>query len=326
MTVTNAAESNTPTTFTANIAATSAIDGGSNGNLIATQYSIGVDRTLPTVTSINRKAGQTASTNVSPVEFTVTFSESVTGISTSDFVASTTGTLTGNVTVSNVSAASGTTVDVQVAVTSGEGTLGLNFVAAAAGGVLDAASNVSTANKTGDQTVIVDKTPPVIAITSISVDDYVNAVEDGSPVPVVGTIDNINDVTQDVIITVGGVQYGSGATSYTGTTWTVNIPAAAFGVSINEGSGITVLANITDAAGNAATQANRNFTYDATPPVVSAAISNVTQLENAPNLVIDLSGVFTGATSYSTSNPTTPFTATVVGSNLTIDYLNPGTG
>jgi hypothetical protein len=82
-----------------------------------------VDTTPPTVASIVR-AGP-ALLAADSVEFTVTFSEAVTGVDASDFALATTGTATG--TISSVSG-SGSTYTVTVDDVSGNGTLGLNLV------------------------------------------------------------------------------------------------------------------------------------------------------------------------------------------------------
>ncbi len=95
--------------------------GTGNGNFTGQTYTI--DKTAPTVVSINRAS--TDPTTASSVNFTVTFSESVTGVNTADFAIASTG-LTGAA-ISNVSG-SGTTYTVAVATGTGTGTLGLNLV------------------------------------------------------------------------------------------------------------------------------------------------------------------------------------------------------
>ncbi|MCE9585581.1 hypothetical protein K8Q94_03090 [Candidatus Nomurabacteria bacterium] len=92
------------------------------GNIVATVSSTNVtfDTSLPYVTSIVR--ANTSPTNVSSVDFTVTFSESVTGVDISDFVLNNTGV--SGAQISNVSG-SGTTWTVTVDSYSGEGTIQL---------------------------------------------------------------------------------------------------------------------------------------------------------------------------------------------------------
>jgi beta-lactamase superfamily II metal-dependent hydrolase len=95
--------------------------GAGNGNFTGEVYTI--DKVAPTVSSIVR-----ASTNPSSatsVNWTVTFSKSVTGVNAADFAAAATG-LSG-ASVTNVTG-SGTTYTVSAATGTGNGTLGLNLV------------------------------------------------------------------------------------------------------------------------------------------------------------------------------------------------------
>jgi hypothetical protein len=82
-----------------------------------------IDATVPAVVSINR--ADASPTNASSVSWTVKFSESVSGVDTTDFVLASTG-LGGSPTVTNV-AGSGDTYTVTASTGSGSGTLGLNL-------------------------------------------------------------------------------------------------------------------------------------------------------------------------------------------------------
>jgi hypothetical protein len=101
-------------------AAANAISGGFTGQT----YSI--DQSAPTVVNSVRKTPLAETTNVNSATYTVTFSESVTGVDATDFsltatngVSGTIGTVTG----------SGTTYDVQVNGIGGDGTLRLDVKA-----------------------------------------------------------------------------------------------------------------------------------------------------------------------------------------------------
>jgi hypothetical protein len=94
--------------------------GAGNGNFTGQLYT--VDRTAPTVSSINRADADP--TTLSTVHWTVTFSESVTGVDTSDFSLVTTG-LTGP-SITNVSG-SGAAYTVTASTGIGDGSLGLNL-------------------------------------------------------------------------------------------------------------------------------------------------------------------------------------------------------
>src|SRR5207302_3733655 len=94
--------------------------GAGNGSFTGQVYT--VDKTAPTVSSINR--ADTDPTNVSSVHWTVTFSESVTGVDSSDFVLANTGLTSPS--ISSVTG-SGTTYTVTASTGTGNGSLGLNL-------------------------------------------------------------------------------------------------------------------------------------------------------------------------------------------------------
>ncbi|HEX2766115.1 MAG TPA: Ig-like domain-containing protein, partial [Candidatus Limnocylindria bacterium] len=113
------------------------------------------DTTAPTVT-INQASGQADPTNASPINFTVVFSEPVSGFTASDVTLSgtagaTTATVTGGSTTYNV-AVSGMTGDGTVIATVG------------ANGASDAAGNLNLASTSTDNTVTYDTTPPEVTI------------------------------------------------------------------------------------------------------------------------------------------------------------------
>ena len=126
-----------------------------NGNFTGQSYTI--DKAAPTVT-INQAAGQADPTNASPINFTVTFSETVTGFTASDisFASSTAGgTLTAAVT------GTGSTYNVAVSGMTGTGNVVVSVPAAAA---TDAAGNASLVSASTDNTVTYNaSTPAAIA-------------------------------------------------------------------------------------------------------------------------------------------------------------------
>jgi len=128
----------------------------------ATSYTWVIDRTAPTVTSINTAAANP--TKASSVTWTVVFSESVTGVATSNFATIASG-LTGSTAVTAVSG-SGTTYTVTASTgTSGSGTLQLKL--SGAGSIKDLAGNAlgGTIPFLG-QTYTIDRTAPtVVSIT-----------------------------------------------------------------------------------------------------------------------------------------------------------------
>jgi len=118
--------------ITADIAADVAQDGSGNFNSAAPQFSRTFDTLAPSLT-INQASGQVDPASASPINFTVVFSEPVTGFSASDVtLSSTAGTITtavtGGPTTYNV-AVSGMTSDgiVIASIAAGVATDGINF-------------------------------------------------------------------------------------------------------------------------------------------------------------------------------------------------------
>ncbi|MDA1014949.1 MAG: hypothetical protein O3A00_10935, partial [Planctomycetota bacterium] len=130
--------------------------GTGNGNFTGQVYT--VDKTLPTVSSIVR--ANVNPTNAASVDFTVTFSESVTGVGTADFVIDQSGVTGASVT--GISG-SGTTYTLTVGTGSNDGTLSIDFDADADGGATDGVGNVSTADFTTGEAYTIDKTLPTVA-------------------------------------------------------------------------------------------------------------------------------------------------------------------
>src|SRR5439155_303707 len=136
--------------------------GQNNGSFTGQVYTI--DKTAPTVSSINRASA--SPTNAGSVQFTVTFSESVTGVDTSDFALAPTG-LTG-ASITGVSG-SGTTYTVTVASGTGDGPFALNLVDDDS--IADTAGNKLGGTGTGNgnftgQVYTIDKTAPALTLTN----------------------------------------------------------------------------------------------------------------------------------------------------------------
>src|SRR5439155_1464787 len=81
-----------------------------------------------TVRSMNREAIAANPTNATRVDFTVTFSESVTGVGLSDFSVSNAGTTVSGSSVTSVTSVSGSVYTVSVNTGNGSGTLLLDLV------------------------------------------------------------------------------------------------------------------------------------------------------------------------------------------------------
>ena len=130
--------------------------GSGNGNFTGQIYTI--DKAAPTVT-VNQATGQADPTSASPINFTVVFSEAVTGFVAGDvsFAGSTVGG-----TLSAVVTGTGPTYNVAVSGMTGAGNV---VVSVPAGAATDAAGNASVASTSTDNTVAfngVDTTAPTV--------------------------------------------------------------------------------------------------------------------------------------------------------------------
>ncbi|MFN9473487.1 DUF4347 domain-containing protein, partial [Acidovorax sp.] len=121
-----------------------------------------LDTTPPTVSSINRVS--TATTNATSVNFTVKFSESVSGVDTSDF--SLTKGNTANGTISSVTG-SGNTYTVTVNSISGDGTVRLDLKSSGTG-IKDTSNNAIPGGYTAGQLYTIDNTGPAVASVNSS--------------------------------------------------------------------------------------------------------------------------------------------------------------
>jgi hypothetical protein len=132
----------------------------------STDNTVTYDITRPTMT-INQAAGQTDPTGTSPINFTVVFSETVTGFATGDVtLGGTAGATTGTVT------GSGTTYNVAV---SGMTSTGTVIASIAAGVAADTAGNTNTASTSTDNTVTFNRPNIAPVANNDTYDAYVNA-------------------------------------------------------------------------------------------------------------------------------------------------------
>jgi len=212
--------------------------GAGNGSSTGQVYD--VDQTAPAVQSSVRAVS--SPTNASSVDFTITFSEAVSGVWTGDFSLNTSGVAGASVT--GVSG-SGTTYTVTVNTGSGDGTIRCDVVTG--GTVIDSAGNPLAAGFTSGETYTVDKTAPTV-LSSVRTD----ASPTGSAtvdftVTFSETVSGVD--TSDFTLTNSGVT-GASVTGVAG--------SGPYTVSVNTGSGsgtirLDVLDNdsVVDAATNA---------------------------------------------------------------------------
>ncbi len=269
----------------------------------------------PSVSSINR-AGATALTNATSVDYTVTFSESVTQVDLTDFMLSSTGSATG--TISAVSG-TGSTYTVTVSGLSGDGTLRLDLKNTGTG-IVNGGSQAIIGGFTSGQTYTLDTTAP----SAPSGLDLLASSDSGSSSTDNNTSDNtptISGAGAEPNCTV--TLYDTDGTTVLGTTtadgtgaWTITSSTLTDGVH-------TITTKVTDAAGNtSAGSAALTVTIDTTAPsasgtpdLASASDSGSSNTDNTTSVttpVITGSGAEVGATVtlYDTNGTTVLGTAT----------------
>ncbi len=245
--------------------------GTGNGNFTGQIYTI--DKTSPTVSSINR--ADSSPTNATSVHFTVTFSEAVTGVDSSDFALAASGVSGASIT--NVSG-SGGSYTVTVSTGSGDGTLGLNLVDDDS--ITDAAGNALGGAGTGNgnftgQVYTIDKTAPTVSSIILADGNPTNADTVHFTVTFSEAVTGVD--SNDFALATSGVS-GASITNVSGS-------GSSYTVTVSTGSGSGTLGlnlvdddSITDAAGNAlggAGTGNGDFTgqvytIDKTAPTVSS--------------------------------------------------------
>ncbi|WP_299326611.1 hypothetical protein, partial [uncultured Maribacter sp.] len=137
--------------------------------------------------------------------------------------------------------------------------------------VSNTAGNPAT-QATRDITHVV--TNPVITINVVAVDDIINATEDDSPVTISGTTTNVED-GQIATVVLNGTTYSP---VVTGNAWTFDITALeAQALDATE----TITADVSNDAGNPATQATRDITHIVTTPVITINVVAVDDIINA---------------------------------------------
>lgn len=246
-------------TVIATIGADVATDGAGNQNVASssTDNEITYDETKPTVI-VNQAAAQSDPTNESPINFTVLFSEPVTGFTAGDV------TITGTASTSTpvVTVTGPTSYSVAVPVTT-DGTV---IAAIAAGAAADPAGNPNEGSTSTDHTVTYDHTPPDVTINQAA-----GQADPTGASPIHFTVVFSETVTgfEAADLTLSGTAETSTPTvTGGGTTYNVAVPVTSPG---------TVIASIganraNDAAGNgntASTSIDHTVTYDPEPPVVS---------------------------------------------------------
>jgi hypothetical protein len=249
-------------TVTAAIGANTVQDtaGNSNTASTSTDNSVTLDTTVPTVT-INQAAGQADPTNNGTINFTATFSEAVTGFTSSDITVGGTASGTKTVTLTGT----GPTYNVAVSGATGNGTV---TAAIGANTVQDTAGNDNTASTSTDNSVTLDTTVPTVTINQAA-----GQADPTKTLPINWTVQFSEPVTGFDNTDLVRAGTGTGGTlSITGSGSTYNV--ALTGTPSNGSTSFSMLANrVSDAAGNgntASTSTDATVTYDTVGPTITS--------------------------------------------------------
>lgn len=122
-----------------------------------------------------------------------------------------------------------------------------------------------------------DVTAPTVSIDGFSGGSVLNAAEQGTDLTINGSTDAEDG--QTATVSVNGQTY-TGTVS--GGSWSATVPSAAL-AALSDGATVTVTADVTDAAGNPASQASSSFDTDFTAPSIAitglsdGAVMNTTE-------------------------------------------------
>lgn len=244
----------------------------------------------PTVSSIARALVQ-STTNATSVDYTVTFSEAVTGVDLSDFTLTSTGTASGLI---SALSGSGTTYTVTVSSLTGDGTLRLDLNGSGTG-IQNATSVAISGGYTNGATYTLDHTPPTTTVTSVAFSADTGAsstdfITQTAAQTISGTISAnlMADETVQVSLDNGGTWSPAAATVGSNT-----FSLAALTLS---GSN-TLQVRVVDTAGNNGPVTALTYALDTTAPNFDPATStpadNTTSVAVANNIVIAFSEALT---------------------------------
>ena len=244
----------------------SATDAAGNASYLAQTITVA---NLPTVSSIVRAGGASATVagSATTVDYTVTFSENVTGVDASDFGFTATGTA--GASVASVSG-SGDTYTVSVNALAGDGTLRLDLNGS--GTNIENGSSIGIASGyTSGSTYTLDHTAPAVASIALGGAASTGAASVTYVVTFAESVTGVN--AADFELTAGGSAAGTIATvNGAGTTYTVTVNSATGDGTLRldlkaSGTGIA------DAAGNAIGAGHTGgaaYTFDHTAPGIQS--------------------------------------------------------
>ncbi|NOD47551.1 MULTISPECIES: Ig-like domain-containing protein [unclassified Ruegeria] len=109
----------------------------------------------------------------------------------------------------------------------------------------------------------IDTIPPTLAITGLSDGAVLNSAEQATDLTVFGSTDAEDG--QVVTVSLNGQTYSA---TVSGGQWSVTVPASAL-TALPDGATVSLTADVTDAAGNPASQASGSFDTDFTAPTIT---------------------------------------------------------
>jgi hypothetical protein len=246
-----------------------------SGNIVTASDTILLDTTEPTVSSFTTAVS--SPTNATSIAYTLTFSESVSGIAAGDF--SNAGTATGC--TFTPSAASGSSITVTVTTCSTTGTLAPRLTTA---GVSDAAGNTGPAAAASGATLTLDRIDPTVGSFTTAVASPTNATS----IPYTLTFSE----------SVSGIAAGDFANAGTATGCTFTPSAAS-------GSSITVTVTTCSTTGTLQPRLLADGVTDTAGNAGPAAVSNAT-----PTLTLDRVAPSVDAFTSANATPTNALSAT----------------
>ena len=251
------------------------------GNALSSTTPTGVrevftrDGTAPSTTSFVRDTPAGAVTSADTLVFTANYSETVSGVDTSDFVV--TGT---SATVQSVSAASGMSIDITVSggdLASYNGTVGLNY--AASPSIADSAGNaLPNTEPSTDETYTLDNTAPSGYSVTLDQDPVNSGNEGAASFTFAGA--EVSAAYNYTISSSGGGTNVTGSGTISGATDQIT------GIDVSGlGDGtLTLSVNLTDGAGNAGSAATDTTTKEAQPPQVNSIAVSGSPAGNATSV------------------------------------------
>src|SRR5687767_7527970 len=322
-------------TVIASINAGVAIDAGSNPNLASTSTDNTVTYDTPPTVTINQAAGQADPTSASPILFTVTFSEAVTGFATGDVTLSGTAGAT-----TAIVSGSGAIYTVTVSGMTNSGTV---IASINAGVAIDAGSNPNLASTSTDNTVTYNV--PVDPQPTVTINQGSTQVDPTSTSPIIFDVVFSEPVTGFATgdVTLSGTADATTAiVSGSGATYTVTVSGMTnsgtviasinAGVAIDAGSNPNLASTSTDNTVTYNTPATLTITQaagQADPTSTSPIIFNVVFSEPVTGFAtgdVTLSGTAGAATAVVSGSGAT-YTVTVSGmtnSGTVIASINAG--